>query len=59
MLNREKYGNEIIELAVNKGMFCIKMESLYFAKKLNVKIVIFTNQIHAKVVRIISANGLI
>lgn len=24
MLNREKYGNEIIELAVNKGMFCIK-----------------------------------
>lgn len=24
MTNKEKYGNEIIELAVNTGMFCIK-----------------------------------
>jgi hypothetical protein len=35
------------------------MESLQFAKKLNVKSVIFMNQIRAKEVRIISANGLI
>ena len=35
------------------------MESLQFEKKLNVKSVIFMNQIRAKVVRIISENGLI
>lgn len=59
MTNKEKYGNEIIELTVNGGVFGLKMESLQFAKKLNVKSAIFMNQIRAKVVRIISANGLI
>lgn len=59
MTNKEKYGNEIIELATNTAVFGLKMESLQFAKKLNVKSVIFMNQIRAKEVRIISANGLI
>ena len=35
------------------------MESLRLARKLNEKIVIYINLIRAKVVRIISANGLI
>lgn len=60
MTNKEKYGNKIIELAVNTGMFGLKMENLHFVKKLNVKIVIFINQIiRAKVVRMVFANGLI
>lgn len=40
MTNKEKYGNEIIELATNTAVFGLKMESLQFAKKLNVKSVI-------------------
>lgn len=40
MTNKEKYGNEIIELAVNGGVFGLKMESLHFVEKLNVKSVI-------------------
>lgn len=61
MTNKEKYGNEIIELAVNGGVFGLKMESLHFVEKLNVKSVIFgiNIQFRAKVVRIISTNGLI
>lgn len=59
MTNKEKYGNEIIELAANTALFGLKMESLQFAKKLNVKSAIFMNQIRAKEVHIISANGLI
>lgn len=59
MTNKEKYRNEIIELAVNTGKLVLKMESLHFAEKLNVKSVIFMNQIRAKEVRIIFANCLI
>lgn len=40
MTNKEKYRNEIIELAVNTGKLVLKMESLHFAEKLNVKSVI-------------------
>lgn len=61
MTNKEKYGNKIIELAVNAGILALKMESLSFAEEQNAKSVIFTKkgQIRAEVVRIIFANGLI
>ena len=37
MLNREKYGNEIIELAVNKGIFALKDGKPMLCRDINCK----------------------
>ena len=60
MTNKEKYGNEIIELAVNAGMFVLKNGEPALCRALNVKLVIFMEiQICAKEMYALSANGLI
>lgn len=59
MTNKEKYGNKIIELAVNTGMFGLKNGEPAICEETECEECYFMNQIRAKVVRIISANGLI
>lgn len=59
MTNKEKYGNEIIELAANTALFGLKNGKPAICEEIKCEECDFMNQIRAKVVRIISANGLI
>lgn len=59
MTNKEKYRNEIIELAVNTGKLVLKNGEPALCRETKCEECDFMNQIRAKEVRIIFANCLI